>query len=91
MRDHTAAESSHRQVGGTRTQREASAWESVFLSWPPAKPDMSFTRHVLAIARTMSAWPYSAISVQDGSRSATANSMRHRPSSPTRTARRVIR
>jgi len=30
-------------------------------------------------ARTMSAWRYSAISARDGSRSATANSTRHRP------------
>src|ERR1700738_4183566 len=59
--------------------REAWAWASVFLPWPPAKPDGNYTRHVPAIARTMSAWRYSAISARDGSRSATANSTRHRP------------
>src|SRR6266481_9584134 len=59
--------------------REAWAWASVFSPWPPAKPDRNYMRRVPAIARTMSAWRYSAISARDGSRSATANSMRHRP------------
>src|SRR5206468_1722744 len=57
------------------------AWVSANVSspWPPAKPDRNYTQHVPAIARTMSAWRYSAISAQDGSKSAMANSMRHRP------------
>src|SRR6266478_7845341 len=59
--------------------RKAWAWASVFLPWPPAKPDRNYMRHVPAIAGTMSAWRYSAISARDGSRNATANSMRHRP------------
>ena len=68
-----------KSAGGANPAREAWAWASVFSSWPPAKPDGNYTRHVQAIARTMSAWRYSAISVRDGSRSATANSTRHRP------------
>src|SRR6266404_8223876 len=63
----------------TNPAREASAWASAFSPWLPARPDGNYTRHVPAIARTMSAWRYSAISARDGSRSATANSMRHRP------------
>src|SRR6202011_5583456 len=76
--------------GGRRKQPQASwreaspareAWASANVSspWPPAKPDRNYTQHVPAIARTMSVWRYSAISARDGSRSATANFMRHRP------------
>jgi hypothetical protein len=72
-----------RQRQPRTSQRNANpagrASASVFLPWPPAKPDWNYMRHVPAIARTMSAWRYSAISARDGSRSATANSMRHRP------------
>ena len=64
---------------GANPAREAWAWASVSSSWPPAKPDKNYTRHVPAIARTTSAWRYSAISARDGSRSVTANCMRHRP------------
>jgi hypothetical protein len=77
-------------AGGCRKQPQASWWEAspareawasanVSSPWPPAKPDRNYTQHVPAIARTMSVWRYSAISARDGSRSATANSMRHRP------------
>src|SRR3984893_14505416 len=52
---------------------------SASLPWLPARPDRNVTRHVPAIARTMSAWWCSAISARDGSRSVTANCMRHRP------------
>src|ERR1700730_17597529 len=61
----------------TYPPRRASA--SASLPWLLARPDRNFTRHVPAIARTMSAWRCSAISARDGSRSATANCMRHRP------------
>jgi hypothetical protein len=44
-----------------------------------AKPDENYTQHVPAIARTMSAWRYSAISARGASTSARANSMRFRP------------
>ena len=50
--------------------REPRAWASVFSPWRLAKPDGNYTRHVPAIARTMSAWQYSATSARDGSRSA---------------------
>src|SRR6516165_4868477 len=56
--------------------REPRVWASVFSPWRLAKPDGNYTRHVLAIARTMSAWQYSATSARVGSRSAAANSMR---------------
>ena len=59
--------------------RKARAWVSVFSPWPLARPDKNFTRHVPAIAQTISAWRCSAISGRGGSRSAMANSMRHRP------------
>ena len=59
--------------------RKARAWASVFSPWPLAKPDKNFTRHVPAIAPTMSASRCSAISGRGGSRSAMASSMRHRP------------
>src|SRR5467141_3825286 len=68
-----------RRFGSEVEAREAWAWASVFSPWLPARPDGNYTRHVPAIARTMSAWRYSAISARDGSRSATANSTRHRP------------
>jgi transposase len=59
--------------------RKARAWASVFSPWPLAKPDKNFTRHVPAIAQTTSASRCSATSARGGSRSAMANSMRHRP------------
>src|SRR6516162_3087353 len=65
--------------GGREAAREPRAWASVFSPWRLAKPDGNYTRHVLAIARTMSAWQYSATSARVGSRSAAANSMRFRP------------
>ena len=74
-------------AGGRQEQPRASQWdanparrasESAFWLWPPAGPDKNFTRRAPTIARTMSASPYSAISVADRSRSATASYMRHR-------------
>ena len=46
--------------------REPRAWAIVFLHWRLAKPDGNYTRHVLAIARTMSAWQYGATSALGG-------------------------
>jgi hypothetical protein len=47
--------------------------------WLPARPDRNFTWRAPKIDRTISASQCSAISVPDGSRSATASCMRHRP------------
>jgi hypothetical protein len=59
--------------------RKARAWASVFSPWPLAKPDKNFTRRVPAIGQTTSVSRCSATSARGGSRSAMANSMRHRP------------
>src|SRR6267142_4982450 len=75
-------------AGGRRkqprtSQRDANpahrASASASLPWLPARPDRNFTWRAQPIAQTMSAWRYSAISARDGSRSVTANCMRHHP------------
>ena len=73
-----------KSAGGEPSARSLGLGERV-LALATGKPDGNYTRHVPAIARTMSAWRYSAISARDGSRSATANSMRHRPQQSRRT------
>ena len=61
--------------------RKLSAPSSASASWLwlPARPDRNSTWRAPTIARTISAWRCSAISARDGSRTATANCMRHRP------------
>jgi len=61
------------------------AWASAFWLWLPAGPDRNFTWRAPTIARTMSASQCSAISAPDGSRSATASCMLHRPQHSWRT------
>src|ERR1700730_8455394 len=67
-----------KSAGGEPSARSLGLGERV-LALATGKPDRNYKRHVPAIARTMSAWRYSAISARDGSRSATANSIPHRP------------
>jgi hypothetical protein len=65
------------------SQRDANPTHRALASaswlWLPARPDRNFIWSAPTIARTISASQCSAISVPDGSRSATASCMRHRP------------
>jgi hypothetical protein len=71
-----AAES---KSAGRKPSAQSSGLGERVLALATGKPDKNFTRHVPAIGQTTSASRCSATSARGGSRSAMANSMRHRP------------